>query len=338
MKVPTFCSSIAILTIAASAAAFGQGTVLSKNNPYSPSPSGKVASASATSAVKSAPTPVRSEPQQVAFVINESRPPMRDEVTPVVQSGIEAVTLESPKPSSLSANIYRVGVGDVLQINLKNSAQGSGYYTVRENGVIDYPLAGSPVAIANKTTDEIAAILRSSIKLFADPQVAVKVQYYLSRSFKVLGLAENPGEKAMRREAMPVFAVRAESEVRREANKVKITRAMTGASEEYSLSDTATENILILAGDTVEFIEEKRTEVLPQYTFSGTKKTLVAGTKLLQAVTDALGAKAEPKYAIIRRLNDRGVTTIAEYEVKSIKKGKVAEPVLSPGDVVDVKN
>lgn len=234
-------------------------------------------------------------------------------------------------------DVYRIGIGDVLLINLKNSAHGSGFYTVRENGQIDYPLAGQPVTTANRTTDEVAAVLRSSIRLYTNPQVEVKVQYYLSRSFSVEGLVDNPGEKVLRRDAMPIFAIRAESEVRRQANRVKITRAMSGSTEEYSLADAGTDNILVAAGDRVEFFEVRRVETL-HYTFSGVKKPLVAGTRLSEALAAALGAASQPRYAVIRRVGENGVTTISEYDIKSIKKGRVIDPLLNSGDVIDVKN
>ena len=307
-----------------------------KNNPYSPSPAGKVTPTTATRVAKPMPSPAATPtwvgPQQVAFVTKDSRTADRQDVPAISEP--KAFATELP---AKSASIYRIGVGDVLFINLKNSAQGSGYYTVREDGVIEYPLAGPMVSIASKTTDEVSAMLRASIKLFADPQVEVKVQYYLSRFFTVTGLADNPGEKVLRREAMPVFAIRAESEVRREANTIKITRSKSENIETFSLTDATTDNVLIFAGDQIEFVEEKRTEIA-QFTISGAKKPLVAGTKLLQAVADARGAKAEPKLAVIHRINDKGVTTLYEYEVKAIRKGKVIDPVLSPGDVIEIKN
>lgn len=279
-------------------------------------------------------TPTSIAHQQVAFVIKDSRAAVREEVPAFAAPKVLPAEPAATKPAS---SIYRIGIGDVVFVNLKNSAQGSGYYTVREDGAIDYPLAGPVVQIANRTTGEVAAMLRSSIKLFANPQVEVKVHHYLSRSFTVEGLANNPGEKILRREAMPVFAIRAESEVQREANKVRIARAKSDAFEEYALSDAATDNVLIMAGDRIEFIEERKTEIA-QYTILGVKKSLIAGTKLSQAVAEALGAEAQPKYAVIRRTNDKGVTTIFEYEIKTIKKGKVIDPVLSPRDVIEIKN
>lgn len=336
MKVPKLPLSIAFMTASFASMAAGQSdSVMTRNNPYSPSPSGKVATVAPAPSPKAqpAPTPTKDVPQQVAFVTNDSRSGPREE-QPRVGETKSVVSETAVRPTT---NLYRIGVGDVVFINLKNSPQGSGYYTVRENGEIDYPLAGPIVLIGNKTTEEAAAMLRSAIRLFANPQVEVKVQYYLSRSFTVEGLANNPGEKVLRREAMPIFAIRAESEVGREATTVHILRNKTGAVESYALSDASTDNVLVLAGDRVEFVEEKKAQVA-QYTFAGTKKPLVAGTKLSQAVVEALGQKAEAKQAVLRRSSNKGAVVISEYDIKAIKKGKALDPVLLPGDVIEIKN
>lgn len=342
MKVPTLTFSIAVLTASLAAIAAGQSnSPTTRNNPYSPSPSGKVAPAVVpASAPRSMPasTPSQAIPQQLAFVTRDNRSGSisagsRDDLPPIVEP--KPIAPESAiRPAT---NRYRIGVGDVVFINLKNSPQGSGYYTVRENGEIDYPLAGPNVSIANKKTDEAAAMLRSAIKLFADPQVEVKVQYYLSRSFSVEGLVINPGEKVLRREAMPIFAIRAESEVKREATTARITRATTSTVESYELSNAATDNVVVLAGDRIEFVEERKAPEVQQITLAGTKKPFVAGTKLSQAISDALGQNAEPKQAVVRRFSDMGVA-ISEYDINAIKKSKVLDPILLAGDIIEIKN
>lgn len=336
MKVPHHLLSIAVIVVSLASIATGQpSNSMTKNNPYSPSPSGKAAIANPASTlnVQPAPTPTRIVPQQVAFAVKDSRAVSREEQSRMVERGSDVTGL----PRRPAMSLYRIGVGDVVLINLKNSPQGSGYYTVRETGLIDYPLAGPAVSIGKLTPDEAAAKLRSAIKLFEDPQVEVKVQYYLSRSFTVEGLANNTGEKVLRREAMPLFAIRAESEVRREATIARVTRAANSAVESYVLSDAATDNVLILAGDRVEFVEEEKSDV-DQYTLAGAKKLLVAGTKLSQAVAEVLGQIAAPKLAFLRRRTDKGAVTISEYDIRAIRKGIARDPVLLPGDVIEIKN
>jgi hypothetical protein len=54
-------------------------------------------------------------------------------------------------------------------------------------------------------------------------------------------------------------------------------------------------------------------------------------------VISSSGAKGEPKKATIRRKNDNGLFTNIEYNLRSIKEGKAADPVLQPGDVIEVR-
>ena len=342
MKVPT-CFLIAIALAFVTNASSQSSSALTKNNPYSPSPSGKVATsvAAATPMPKplTAATPTRVAPQQIAFAIKDNRTASREDDS--VRAG-KPRTIETNSPSIASSNrsatdIYRIGIGDVLFINLTNSPHGSGYYTVREDGMIDYPLAGPKVLIAGRTSDEAVAMLRSAIKLYANPQVEVKIQYYLSRSFFVDGLADNPGGKILRRDAMPLFAIRAESEVKREATTAKITRAASNMVETYLLTDVATDNVLVLDGDKVEFLADKK-DAAAFYTFAGVKKPLATGAKLSQAITDNLGVKAEPRRVVLRRTNERGASNIVEHDIKAIRSGKAIDPVLASGDVIEIKN
>src|SRR5215218_2730725 len=53
-------------------------------------------------------------------------------------------------------DIYRIGVGDVLDIRLPNSASNrSTLFTVVEDGVIDLPIAGGTIPVAGLTPEEI---------------------------------------------------------------------------------------------------------------------------------------------------------------------------------------
>ena len=93
----------------------------------------------------------------------------------------------------------------------------------------------------------------------------------------------------------------------------------------------------VLAGDRIEFVEERRAPEVPRITVAGIKIPLVAGTKLSQAITEVLGQKSEPKHAVVRRSGDKGVSSL-EYDIRAIKKGKVLDPVLLAGDVIEIKN
>lgn len=315
----------------------GGGTNISRNNPYSPSPSSNPKtdvpaitivpvdpiSASDVAIVQAKIEPAIGQPQAVAIQTYKT-------ATPVVS-----------KPLPPTEN-YKVGVGDVLNVNLKNTAQASGYYTVRETGTIDYPLAGDDVIVADHTVAEIEEMLASAITLYSNPLIEVKVREFASHKITIKGLVENDGETSLKREAMPLFAVRAEAGVAPKANQVLITRAPLLKSEVYDLRDADTDNILIYPGNTVEFRYDVTTERESFYiageVVTGGQKELNARMTLYQAVAAAGGAKGDPKKALIRRKGTNGAITITEYDLRSIRKGKTTDPLISAGDVIEIRN
>ncbi len=233
----------------------GQGTSANgKNNPYSPSPSGR-------SNGQTVPIdrvrgtylkPARTEVERSDFVITE--------VGSITNAGLRPILMtEGPTAVTGSTTLsltetYLIGIGDVLLINLKNSPQGTGRYVVRDDGTIDFALAGPTVSVLRKTTDAVSAILRSGIKLFSNPQVDVKIAEYRSHTVTISGLAENTGEKSLRREALPLFTLRAEAEVSRDAKRVSIKRAGSNQLETFDLNDSSSDGVLVFPGDSVEFL------------------------------------------------------------------------------------
>ena len=137
-----------------------------KNNPYSPSPVGKVKEREPTV------TPVKSGNTEIAFITqNQNKPDTEDR--PTVAQNTYKIVKNANLRSLPPTEIYKVGVGDVLFVNLKNTVGSSGYYTVRTNGTIDFPLAGENVIVADQTVEDIEEMLASDITLFPDPQVEV---------------------------------------------------------------------------------------------------------------------------------------------------------------------
>lgn len=225
-----------------------------RNNPYSPSPS-------RNPRVSTIVTPVSVPPTAVALVTRESGPSAKEPISvpaPIRTSPAKPIE----KSGSALTEIYKVAPGDILLINLKNSPQGTGFYTVRSDGFIDYPLGGGYIKVAKLTLPEIATSLTSGIKLFANPQIDVKVHQFLSHPVIVSGLVNNGGEKYLRREAMPLYVVRAEADVQREAKQVVITRAGSGISKLYDLADRETDNLLIYPGDSLDFVADKSKEAV----------------------------------------------------------------------------
>src|SRR2546425_567285 len=119
----------------------------------------------------------------------------------------------SPSLSTALSRIYRVGVGDVLDVQLVDMpSPRSTLFTVLEGGLLDYPLSNAPVPVAGLTAEEIATQLRARIKVLDNPRVVVKVRDYSSHSVIVTGFVFDPGAKFLRREAMPLYVVLAEAQ------------------------------------------------------------------------------------------------------------------------------
>lgn len=316
LRVPALLS-LAILTAVSADAQIARN----RNNPYSPSPDGRQKT-------------VKLESMPVVAVASASKPAM----VPVKRRINPAPVAERTLPLT---ELYRVGVGDVLFIELANVAQGHGYYSVGDSGTIEFQLAGGEVIVADKTVDAIARELAERITLLPDPRVEVKVREYGSHKVTVTGLVDHPGERSLQREAIPLFVVRAEAGVKPTAGRAVITRAPLLKPEIYALNDSATDDVLIYPGNTVEFVEGE--QIKPVYFISGNvvapgQKELISGQTLYQAVAAAGGSKGSARKGIIRRKSAKGVLSVSEYDLRSIRNGKMPDPVLSGGDVIEIGN
>lgn len=304
-----------------------------------------------TTKIEEKPLPKVSETEAVA-----SEPKKNDEITvsktdeSFESLSVASKTLEVAK-KAVSASvspteIYKAGLGDVLFISLQNSPnKEASYFTVLKDGTIDYPLAGEMVVVAGLTTEQIEDLLKEKIKLYEDPQVAVKVREHNSHTFTVLGLVEKSGEKSMQREALPLYVVKAEAFVSSAANQVSIKRE--GAETQIlDLKDYKTSDVLVFPGDIIEFStdEVEQTNVSQFYfiggeIISGGRKDYTQGLTLTQAILESGGPKrSNIRKVVVRRTNAEGKLVSTEYDLKAIKDGKVVNPVLEAGDEIVVGN
>ncbi len=228
-------------------------------------------------------------------------------------------TLDVAKRASIAnlppTEVYKVGVSDVLFISLQNApAKSSTYYTVLNDGSIDYPLAGGMVSVGGLTIEEIEDLLRTKISLYENPQVAVKIREYGSHSITVLGLVEKTGEKFIQREAVPLFVVKAEAIVNPNADQAVIRRENKDL-ETVNLKDAKADEILVFPGDIVEFKNSAAVQKSnsPQFFYVGGnilspgQKDFYPGMTLSQAILASGGLrKSNAKTVIIRRKNDKG--------------------------------
>ena len=132
------------------------------------------------------------------------------------------------------------------------------------------------------TVDEAgSAMLRSAIKLLCQPAGRGKSSVLPQPLVHGRRTGEQPGRKGT--------ASRSNADICDPGGKrgspfrpaiARITRATTGTVESYALSDAATDNVLVLAGDRVEFVEEREITETPL-------------DKLLQAVKKTFGSEVQ---------------------------------------------
>jgi protein involved in polysaccharide export with SLBB domain len=239
-------------------------------------------------------------------------------------------------------DVYRVGVGDILDIRLLNNAtKDSTLFTVLDGGLIDYPLAGEPVAVNGLATEEIAELLSEKIKLYDSPELAVGVRDYASHTVVVSGAVEKPGVKIIRREAVPLFTVLAEAVQMPFAARAEIIRA----NKETLIVNLKNLNgdVLVSDGDLIKISNESPIEASPKqfYFIAGLigspgQKEFHPGLTITQAVL-AAGGTIKATKALIFRQNDKGFLVSTEVDLKLVKNGRMQDIHLENGDRIEIK-
>lgn len=238
-------------------------------------------------------------------------------------------------------NIYRVGVGDVLDIRLLNAnTSESTLFTVLEGGLLEYPLAGDPLQVAGLTADEIVSRITSKVKIYEKPQVVVSIREYGSHNVIVTGLVNDPGTKRLRREAVPLYVLLAEAQPRPEAARATIMRAGSPGIT-VDLSDSTATATLVYPGDVINLVVAPPKP--PQFYFIGGQinspgqKDFHPGLTLTQAIlASGGGSRFAGSRVKVSRQGPDGRLVITEYNLKKIESGKDPDPVLQPGDRVEI--
>ena len=253
-----------------------------------------------------------------------------------------ATSRASAPPRALPATmLYRVGIGDVLDIRLANMpTRESTLFTVLNPGVVEYPLLSGAVTVDGLTTEEIAALLSREIKVIDHPIATITVRDYASHAVTITGMVDSPGKKILRREAMPLYTVIAEALPRPEATAVTIIRG--GKNESLSMANEQSMSTLVKAGDIIRVAGESAASKKFVYVGGDLAATgereFREGMTLTQALLAAGGvARNEKASAKIARRNASGFLVTNEYNVRAIEEGKAPDPALEAGDRIEVK-
>ncbi len=255
-------------------------------------------------------------------------------------------TKEARLAEDLSAltKIYRVGVGDVLDVRVLNAPprnNESTLYTVLDGGYLDFPLAGPPMVVAGLTTEEIAAKIASELKkraVYEQPLVTVTVRAHMSHTVIITGLVNEPGAKVLRREAVPLYVVLAEAQPRAEAGLATIISNRAGKTTTVDLADPAATTMLVFPGDVINIAPRP-----PAFLYVGGDVNMPGqidfhpGMRLTQAILAAGGARSSSAVWVkVSRQKEDGRLTWTQYNLLAIMDGVEPDPELRPGDRIEV--
>jgi polysaccharide export outer membrane protein len=274
--------------------------------------------------------------ENTLFGGDDSKKPVFESVAQKTREIAKEESVKNLRPTE----IYRVGIGDVLFISLQESK--SSYYTVLNDGSIDYPLAGGLVSVSGLSVEDIEDMLREKVQLYENPDVSVKVREHASHSVSVLGLVGTAGKQYLQREAIPLYVIRAQALAESTADLVVIKRK---DSEELLIRAGTTEfdETLVYPGDVIEFTSSSARGARNGFVYIGGKVNdtgrfgFTSGMTLTQAIMAAGGLKdGKTKKALVRRKDEKGFLRTKSYKLGAIKKGRIVDPELKPGDIIEV--
>ncbi len=239
-------------------------------------------------------------------------------------------------------SVYHIGVGDILDVRLGDEpVTQSTLFTVTPSGLLEHPILPTPLQVSGLSVEETRARLEADLKrrsVNENPRVLVGVREYLSHAIIVSGLVKEPGTKLLRREAIPLYVVIADAQPAPEAGRATLIRHETGEALVVDLSKPAEMNLLVRSGDVITV------QALPKqffYVGGGVKAPgeiqFRLGLTLTQAILAAGGLSRESKEAHLAREGDNGFLASTRYKLKDINIGKLADPLIQPGDRITVE-
>ena len=243
---------------------------------------------------------------------------------------------------------YKLGVGDVIEVEAYQEDEISGRFTVNAMGAVTYPLLGS-VAVAGKTPAGVADLLESLLEkdYYVDVQLKVDVAVFASQPVTLLGEVQNPGTyylegrmtltellaKAggLRPSAGPLLELRRTARVEGEGAPPPMdfptAKLLTGE---------VGRDVVLQAGD-VLFVSAKKIFFISGEVARPGQYEISLGLTLMQAISQAGGVGKFASQAIEIHRDVEGEKQILSFDLSQIRKGRSGDPAVLPGDVIFAK-
>lgn len=243
---------------------------------------------------------------------------------------------------------YRVGVGDVLDVEAFDQDEITGEFAVHENGSITFPLLGD-VAVSGKTTAGIAALLETLLEkdFYVDVQIKVEVAEFASQPVTLLGEVERPGTYYLKGETSITQLLAEAGGLKSTAGpELELRRVTRGAAHgEATVMTFSTAKLLtgeqgrevhLEAGDVLSVSAKQMYFITGEVARPG-QYEISLGMTLMQALSHAGGTGKFASQTVEVHREKGGEKQILEFDLSHIRKGRVDDPAIQAGDVVIVK-
>lgn len=291
-------------------------------------------------------------------------------VTPIglttvwAQDGTTPVsTTESPTAQTSNAlngldERYRIGLQDILDIQVFRHADLSGRFPVSPNGtILLFRLENALVAVC-KTETELATDIENAYKekYLREPRVKVAVAEQRSQSISVIGAVARPGTYYVNRRVHLLEILAQAGGPNKEAG-TRLLVARTGSNSSCQAAGVAAENEQIAVvdfkirdvqegrqtfwmqpGDVVSILDADVIYVYGNVNKQGSYRVREPIT-LTQAIVSAEGLKPaaqKDKIRILRQAPGDLDRKELVFDLNDIDKGKARDPYLEPNDIVAV--
>jgi polysaccharide export outer membrane protein len=243
---------------------------------------------------------------------------------------------------------YRVGIGDVIEVEAFQEDEISGEFSVEASGAITFPLLGT-VFVSGMTPSEIAVLLEKMLEkdFYVDVQLKVVVEVFASQPVTLLGEVQTPGtyylegrttlaellSKAggLKSSAGPVLelrrTVRSEGEVPSQPLIFETAKLSTGE---------AGRDVILQAGD-VLFVSPKKVYFITGEVARPGQYEISLGMTLMQALSQAGGVGKFASQVIEVHREVGGEKKILTFDLSQIRKARLGDPAVVSGDVIFVK-
>jgi protein involved in polysaccharide export with SLBB domain len=264
------------------------------------------------------------------------------------------ITLLLPNSPAFSDSTYRIGPGDVLNIDVREEKMFSGKFRVNNEGIIRYPYLKT-VDLAGKTTEEATQHMVSLLKpdYLKDPQVFINVVEYHAKKVKVLGAVKSPGTYTLKgstrildiismvgdkteASGQIILLIRGGNDPGKAKERKTIPPIAINYTDLVEKGDMS-QNLLIEAGDVIKFQKTDEVSVLGNVNQPGPVK-FKSGMTLLQAITKSGGPSptaSESSTYIIRQEKGGGSKKIPA-RLDKIMNQKEKDIELKANDVIVV--